>query len=255
MSPDPTPPIPATDDHWISFVLSPGSVGRFLGIVIGILLVVGATVSWAIYHVAPSPDHPVADVLKRFDLGHEPSIPGFFSAVLILTTGGLLFVIGRDAWQRRDPRWRYWYLLAAGFFVMAVDEAVMFHEMLNTLMGLLIPAKGAFYFAWVIPALVLVVFLAMLFAGFVWSLPARTRWLFLVAGAMYVGGAVGMEMVAGEIFDAAPSYEAAVGSLAHVLEQAVEEGLEMSGIAVFLVALLELVTQQAAGFKFPVRCR
>ena len=53
------------------------------------------------------------------------------------------------------------------------------------------------------------------------------RWLFLSAGALFVGGAIGMEMLAGVIFDAAGSYEAGLGSLARSFAQAVEEMLEM----------------------------
>jgi hypothetical protein len=52
-------------------------------------------------------------------------------------------------------------------------------------------------------------------------------------------GAIGMEFVAGAIFAAAENEEAAMRSLKHVIVQAIEEGLEMTGMAVFLCTLVD----------------
>ena len=54
---------------------------------------------------------------------------------------------------------------------------------------------GIFYFAWVIPATALLILLAIGFLPFFRSLPAETRRLFLVAGAIFLGGALGAEVI------------------------------------------------------------
>lgn len=241
--------IETTETSWIGFHVSVRSVAVALSCVIAVLVVSGALANWMIYNVAPDPEHFVADVLRRFDLGHEPSIPAFYSASMMLACCCLLVVIGRSAHEHR----RSWYLLALALLAMALDEAVMFHEMVDTAVKMALPTSGIFYFAWVIPGLVVVVLFGLVFLKFLLALDRATSWRFVVSGLVFVFGAVGMEMVAGVIFDSSISEEEALRSVAHVLSQAVEEGLEMAGIAVFFVALLDYVQRRANGLQFPLR--
>ena len=88
---------------------------------------------------------------------------------------------------------------------------------------------GLLYFAWVIPAALLLVVFAVLYFSFLVDLPARTRRLFLIAGGVYVGGALGLEILGSYMAtrfgrESIP-YEAAV---------VVEEFCEMVGVVIFL---------------------
>jgi len=67
------------------------------------------------------------------------------------------------------------------------------------------------------------------FIPFLRRLPRPTAGLFILAGAIYVGGAVGMEII-GEPLDS--------DTLTYNLLTAVEEGMEMCGVIVFMHALL-----------------
>jgi hypothetical protein len=69
---------------------------------------------------------------------------------------------------------------------------------------------------------------------FLAALPAPTRGLFIVAGAVYVGGAVGMELVEGYVVEDYHGTE----NLAFIVASTVEEGLEMVGIVIFIRALM-----------------
>ena len=74
--------------------------------------------------------------------------------------------------------------------------------------------------------------MAIAYARFLIHLPRRTCVLFLLAGAVYVGGALGMEMVAA-VYDQSHGYENAVtASLSTV-----EETMEMLGLVLFNYAL------------------
>ena len=235
-------------NDWIGFSVSVRRVAITLACIITVILTTGTLANWMIYNVAPAPDHPIADVLKRFDLGHEPSIPAFYSASMILCCACVLVAIGRSAKSRQ----RRWYLLSFCMLAMALDEAVMFHEMVDSAVRIFLPTSGALYFGWVIPAMVLVLAFGIIFLKLLLSLERRTASLFVVSGLLFVAGAVGMEMVAGTIFDAATSEEEALKSISHVISQACEEGLEMVGIAVFFVALIDHVQRNGQGFQFPV---
>jgi len=72
---------------------------------------------------------------------------------------------------------------------------------------------------------------------FLAHLPTKTRWLFITAGALYAGGALGMEMVAG--FYRSLYWEK---DALYVMQTIVEEFLEMTGIVVFVYALMSYIS-------------
>ncbi|MDH3421968.1 MAG: hypothetical protein OEN00_03190, partial [Gemmatimonadota bacterium] len=86
---------------------------------------------------------------------------------------------------------------------------------------------------WVVPGLIALAALGVIFARFVLHLPPRSRVLFVVAGTVYVLGALGMEIV-GRAYLAASDDDLTYGIIATV-----EEILEMGGIVVFVYALLD----------------
>lgn len=179
----------------------------------------------------------VADVplLRLIDLDAEQSLGTWFSVMLLGTAALLLALTSYLARRRGDPLSHYWVGLSALFVLLSIDEACSVHEMAIAPMSELVGRVGIFYFAWTIPALVLVVVLAIAFRRFVVALPPRMRFLFLLAGVIYVGGALGMEMVGG-LLQTMTSPGVVTG-----LTTTVEEMMEMAGIVVFIYALLENV--------------
>lgn len=127
--------------------------------------------------------------------------------------------------------------LAIGFLVMGVDEAWEYHEMLTEPMqNALNVGEGKTQFllyAWVVPAIILVFILGLVFIKFLIGLPKRTRNGFILAGAIYVSGAVGMEMVGGY-------YKVEYGpqSLAYFAAVTIEETFEMVGVVLFIREIL-----------------
>jgi hypothetical protein len=86
----------------------------------------------------------------------------------------------------------------------------------------------------VIPYGLLALAVAASYARFLLHLPPRTRTLFLVAGGLYVGGALGMEMVAG-VLAGIPGW-GTEGNLRYAVP--VEELCEMLGVVMFIHVLL-----------------
>lgn len=87
--------------------------------------------------------------------------------------------------------------------------------------------------AWVIPYGIFAVLVLAAYARFLLHLPPRSRWLMLAAGACYVVSSIGLEMVDAEydnLFENVDPIDVALYT--------VEELLEMSGIILFIYALL-----------------
>jgi hypothetical protein len=123
----------------------------------------------------------------------------------------------------------------------------MVHEMVDNVLHDTFQTSGVLHFAWVIPALIFVAIFGLSYIGFLMHLDRRARWLFLASGALFVGGAVGMEMIAALII---PTH--GVESLAHTVSQTIEESCEMLGVVLFIHALLEYVGRTVGPLRLSV---
>ncbi len=170
-----------------------------------------------------------------FYVDGERNIPTAFSVLLLLMASVLLAVIARLERRSARPFVGHWAVLSSGFALMAVDEGWSFHEKLNGPVRALLGNSelGTFYYAWVLPAIVLVALLTLFFLRFLLQLPVRTRIAFLLAAFFYVGGAVGIELLEGRFDEVHGDRNLVSGLLATV-----QEAGEMVGVIVFIWALL-----------------
>lgn len=183
----------------------------------------------------------LAPARQIFNVDREQNIPTLFSVGLLLFAALLLGLITVLKRQSRDADVWKWMLLATGFTGLAIDEGWSFHErLIEPLRGLFGPGDlGIFYFAWIIPAMAGVCLLSLLFLGFLFRLPMRTRMTFLGAGVLYLGGAIGIEMLGGRYAELH-----GLGNLPYQLLAHLEEGMEMTGSIVFVCALLRYLEDQ-----------
>ncbi|MFO0549174.1 MAG: hypothetical protein U0271_12355 [Polyangiaceae bacterium] len=176
-----------------------------------------------------------------FSLSYEANFPTWYSSVLLLACAALLALAARAPRADTDPKGAPWWILAAGFTFMSLDEVMSLHE----LTGTLVRAHGVLHFSWVIPALVLVGALGLYFIPFLKALPPKTRNRFVAAGAVYVFGAVGMELPLGYWVERYGD-----SGLGYGLIDALEEALEILGAQLFLLALLDHVRARGLRLRF-----
>lgn len=198
-----------------------------LAIALGVVVLLGFAVEIA--H-AVWPGGWIDALVPLLSLSYEQNVPTWVASCLLFACGTVLALIGLEASRARSPLRGYWYGLAALFAYLSLDEFVGFHEHL----GGLVELHGALYFSWVVPAGVAVAIVGSTFVPFLRRLPRRTRRQFLIAGALYVGGALGMELPLGYWTERAGS-----DNLVYALIDGVEEGMELAGTTLFLLALLE----------------
>ena len=173
----------------------------------------------------------------------ERNIQTFFSTFLLLFTALLLAVITVLKRKQTASHVSHWAILSFGFLCMAVDETASIHELLNVPLRKLLGGGnlGVFYYAWVIPGIALVLALALFFLRFLLRLPAERRLTFLMAATLYIGGAIGVELIGGRFAELHGDQ-----NLTFSMIVTVEEGLEMAGVIVFIWALLVYI---ADGYK------
>ena len=175
-------------------------------------------------------------LVPLFDLNKERNIPSTYSSFTLLFCCVLIAVIAIMKHKQGDRSAFQWKCLSLIFLYLSVDEAASLHELANAPLKQALNFGGIFYFAWVIPGAILVGIFVIAYFKFLLSLPTKTRNLFIVAGVIYVGGALGIELVGG-----AYAYENDMKNLAYSIITTIEEGLEMLGILVFIYALLDYI--------------
>ncbi|HYI32656.1 MAG TPA: hypothetical protein VEX88_04255 [Glaciibacter sp.] len=183
------------------------------------------------------------DALSTFDRGapgipwlsvdEEQSIPAWFSSSALLLCAVLLVSVSSNPPARTSPL--AWKILAVIFLFLSIDEAVGFHEKTVRPLRNALGTDGILYSAWVIPAGILVVILALAYARFALALPGRSRNLVILAAVLFVGGAL-----VTELFGAAQVAASGQANLTYVIVSTTEELMEMLGVVTFLYALMLL---------------
>ena len=213
-------------------ILRPAAVTRVLGAV-AFLLVLAGIAGQLSRHVFGHGE--VHELVRLFDFDVEGNVPTLFSVLLLLFAALLLAVIAASRKRQAEPDAMKWGVLAIGFLFMAIDEAASIDVLLilaaRALLGQAAP--DIFHWAWIIPGIAIVLLFALYFIGFILRLPPRMGYTSLLAGFLYVGGAVGCELIA-------EHYAKLHGtrSLVYNVFAAVGESLEMAGSIIFIYALL-----------------
>lgn len=194
----------------------------------------------------------VFGLIRQFDVDSEANLPSWYSSALLAASALLLGVAARASRKRREGVARDWEWLAGVFVFLSIDEMAQFHEMLIGPVRAIGPFNPYFHFAWVIPGLVFTAAVGVASIGFLRSIPRRTAWMFVVAGLIYVSGAIGMEMIDGHYFEVHHlSYKIHNGTdFTYAVLVTIEELLEMLGAGAMVYALLDYL--ERAGIRVRV---
>jgi hypothetical protein len=227
---------PDLNNMKFQFFLTPAAVTKILLRVVLCLVVISFLTQMTLYFFS---DYPVINYLaKAFNVDYERNIPTAYSALALLFSSILLGAIAHAKNLDSDRYKNHWKILSFIFLYLASDEAAKIHEKFIDPMRALLNATGFLYFTWVVPFGFLVAIFLISYSKFLFHLPASTKKMFVAASILYIGGAIGMEMLGG--------YQAFTGgmqTIPYLITATVEELLEMLGIVVFIHALMSYINK------------
>jgi hypothetical protein len=177
---------------------------------------------------------------RLFSLDAEQNPPALFSAGALLLTAAVCWLCAKQSQGKENA---FWKPMAIVFAYLAVDEAVSLHELLMPPSRAFFQASGVFAFAWVIPyGIALFIFLFFISRSLM-RLPAKTRNGLVLAGILFVTGAIGLEMIGAGV-----KYSIVIPGMTESLAFSIcvlcEEILEMLAIALALRTCLRHLTQR-----------
>ena len=172
------------------------------------------------------------------DLDFEESFYTWFSTVMLSAAAFMCFFLSlKDHGQTKNVKTQ-WRILGSIFFLLSADEMLSFHERVSGMLSTSFTTSGMFEFAWVIPALVIIPIFFFLFFPFIRHLHTHVSYTIIIAGSIFVFGAVGMEMIAGIFISENSSQDDVFTSPIYRFLVNIEEGLEVLGVIIFIKALL-----------------
>ena len=226
----------------MDFVVTPARVGRAL-IGATLLLIAGYVVTRVFLLMG---HQRLFNLIPLLDLNRERSIPTWFSSVVLLGGAVTVALIAAQVRHKGLPFFAHWVGLTIGFALLSAEEVAGLHEMTALPIRTALGTSGLLFYAWILPFSAIVVLILLAYLRFLAHLPRRTTGMFLGAGALYVGGSMGMEAVGGMLHE-----RDGIETPWYLLAVLIEESMEMLGAALFAIASLEFL----AGLGFDARFR
>ncbi|MEG5033503.1 hypothetical protein [Microcoleus sp. AT3-D2] len=225
--------------------LAPGAVTKFLLRLVTCLALLSFLSQISLYF---GPEYPLREYLaKVFNVDAERNLPTFYSFLALVFSSLLLGVIAYAKNLDSDRYKNHWKILSFIFLYLSLDEAGQLHEKFINPMRSLLNATGFLYFTWIVPFGCLVAIFLSSYNKFVFHLPVATRKLFVAACALYIGGAIGIEMIGGYLFSTT-----GMESLPYLIVATLEESLEMVGIVVFIHGLISYIKTYLGGVSWNI---
>jgi hypothetical protein len=219
----------------MKFRLNKTLVLRNLFLAVGFLLIGNILSVFLLFNTGVIDNRFVRLLIKLFNFDSEANLPTYFSSLLLLSNGILLALIG-IRYKALGQKFWGWFGLSIIFMFLALDEMIQIHEQLDAPMKAFFNTSGLLYYAWVIPYVIITIIIAIANFKFMMRLPKLILKYFIVAGILFVGGAVGMEVLSGIHLEKYGNK-----TLTNALIYSFEELLEMSGSVVFLYALVSYI--------------
>lgn len=232
-------------DHSNKLLVTDKSIFKALLYTIGILATASLTGRYLIYYTKVD-SRTLNDMIRAFNLDAENNIPTFFSTFLFLFASCLLYLNFKVDVEKN----RFWLFLSALFLFLSIDEANQIHEKLNYIkFKLEFLSSSKLLYMWVFPYLIFTVILAIVLKKFIFSLPKRTRFLFVLSAIIFTTGAIGFEV----IHDYLLAINHRIESFSLELLVLFEELFELVGLAIFVYANLEYLGTKNCSIRVIVR--
>ncbi len=209
------------------------NIVKFLSLVAIVLIGIHILIL-GIYFYVGDPDK--FDFVRMFDLDMERNVPTLFSSAIILIAAFLFYLLSKVEKEIKKGSRPYWLGLSFIFTFLAFDESAKIHEQIGDMTEKFVDASGYLHYPWVLSYSILVMVLGLFYFRFFWRMPSKTFWSFMGSAAMFLGGAIGFELLG-----AKESSLHGTDTLLYSVFYTIEESLEMFGVIFLIWILLKLL--------------
>ena len=177
-------------------------------------------------------------IAEWLDVNHEGSVPTWYATITLMSCAVMLGIIAVDARRRGRAYPLHWAALAVIFALLSLEEILGIHSEATQRLRSIISITAGPGYALVLGGIgLLVLALAVVVLGrFYLHLPSRWRVWFTIGAVIYVTGVFASDAVGDYLISASGE-----PTLPYVIVLTIEEALEMIGVLIFIVMLLEYI--------------
>ena len=187
-------------------------------------------------------------VVPLFGFDREANFPTLFNGGLLALAAVLALAIGRAVGAAGGAFRRSWLGLGVILGFLALDELCGIHDALDILIDGWVDLSGPINWPWVVPYALLAVVVGVIYLRFFLSLPRETQIGFAIAAALYVFGAIGMEMIAANHFESVGAEDMTYG-----IFFTIEENLEILACLLAVDSLMQFARKRFSGLEIGFR--
>lgn len=189
---------------------------------------------------------------RLLDVGAEKNLPTYFSALNLLFSSILIFIIYNHEKANAQKGYVYWLLLSVLFLFLSFDEFASIHEEFAKVYNYLVREKILFPIlkthGWLLFGIAFVFIIGIVLFPFLRNLPRDTLRYFLISGFIFVTGAIGFEFVGAVMLET--GFVESREDIVYLLRRILEEGFEMYGIAFFNCTLYREISIRKMSLEF-----
>ncbi len=174
-----------------------------------------------------------AYVYSKLNVDAEANVPTWYQSSMLLVCSVLAGWTASRRMRSGERFATHWWGLTVIFAILSLDEAISLHENLTEPIRSATGPSDYLSNAWIIPGAVITAVVSLLYVRFLLHLETPVRGLIFLGAALFVGGALGMEVVDGHIGELYGPY-----STPYYVGTTLEEVAEMVGAVLFVYALM-----------------
>ena len=233
-----------TLNHSVEVKLSPNRIGLFLLAVVA-LLSSGHILVHLLGKFIPMNEPPLWGFFRFFNMDIEGNLPTYISALNLFFAAGLCgFIFCHEFMLKKRSSW-HWLGMGALLLFISFDEAAGIHDSIIDPLSIywMGRGEGIMYYRWYLFFMPVVAIVGLLYIPFLKRLPLLFSSRFFLAGAVFLSGAVGMEMVGATL----KSQGRSIG-----ISVLFEETLEMLAVVILIHTLLLYISKADYALKLQV---
>ncbi len=225
--------------HRIEFSFTPRRLHALTGQAL-IALCAGNALALYLLHGVGIEDGWGVVTLLHFD--REQNLPTLFSVLLLLGASALAALTAQRS-RSGGLMKRGWWIIAAALALMALDEFASIHERIDAAMRFYLGTDNLPYAAWPIPYLLIIALAGSMLWRWFFALERQMAAGLVIAGLVYLSGAVGVELIAGEYIAEIDPNHLGLPDRTRDLFATLEETAEMCGLILLVRTLARGVSE------------
>lgn len=185
-----------------------------------------------------------------FDFDRATNISTWYQSALFLLSTILLNLIALIKKGTKNKFYLHWFILSVVPLFLSLDKMLSFHTVFIEIGRKISETSGAVHYFGVALCVGLIYTIILLYLTLHDDIPKSTQLLILISSAIYVEGAVGIELIRARLADL-PQHS----HIFYLLILTLKEFLETISIIVFIYALISYVSVHIKDVQFIIEDR